>query len=78
MKKVIVYSTPTCHYCTLAKDYLKQNNIDFEEKNVAEDSKAGEEMFNLTKQMGVPVILVENEFVIGFVVEKIDELLNKK
>jgi glutaredoxin-like YruB-family protein len=66
MKKVSIYSTPTCHYCNLAKEYFQANNVPFENFNVAEDTKKREEMLDLTGQMGVPVIRVDDELVIGF------------
>ena len=75
MKKVTVYSTSTCPYCTMVKDYLKDKKIEYVEKNVAEDNDAAQEMVKLTQQMGVPVTVIENEFVIGFNTAKIDELL---
>ena len=76
MAKVIVYSTPTCPWCHKVKDFLKQNKIKFEDKNVAEDDKARNEMMEKTGQMGVPVIVVEgHEPIIGFDVEAIKAAL---
>jgi len=76
MAKVIVYSTPTCPWCHKVKDFLKQNKIKFEDKNVAEDEAAKEEMMEKTGQMGVPVIVVEgHEPIIGFDVEAIKAAL---
>ena len=76
MAKVIVYSTPTCPWCHKVKDFLKQNKIKFEGKNVAEDEAAKEEMMEKTGQMGVPVIVVEgHEPIIGFDVEAIKAAL---
>ncbi|MSR73134.1 NrdH-redoxin [Candidatus Parcubacteria bacterium] len=66
MKKVSIYSTPTCHFCNLAKEYFKQNNVAFENFNVAEDSVKREEMVERSGQMGVPVIIVDSDIVIGF------------
>ena len=65
-RKVIVYSTPTCPWCTRAKQYLKQAGVDFEEKDVSVDVKAAKEMVELTKQMGVPVIVIDGNPVVGF------------
>ena len=76
MKKVIVYSTPTCPYCTTAKDYLKDNKIDFTEKDVAADEAARDEMIEKSNQMGVPVIDVDGEIVTGFDKEKLAKLLD--
>jgi len=74
-KKVIVYSTPTCPWCTKAKQYLKQVGVDFEEKDVSVDVRAAKEMVELTKQMGVPVIVIDGNPVVGFDKKRIDQLL---
>ncbi|MCA9352035.1 glutaredoxin family protein [Patescibacteria group bacterium] len=75
MKNVIIYSTPTCHFCHMAKDYFAENNIEYTEYNVAEDAEKRAEMMEKTGQMGVPVIEINNEIVIGFNEAKIKELL---
>jgi glutaredoxin-like YruB-family protein len=68
MKKVKIYTTSTCMYCKMAKDYFNANNVPYEEFNVGTDVEARKEMLELTGQMGVPVITVEGETepVIGF------------
>ncbi len=66
MKKVIVYSTPTCPYCQMVKDFLKEKNIEFEEKDVAADSAAREELVEKSHQLGVPVVDVAGEIIVGF------------
>ena len=66
MKEVKVYSTPTCHYCHLAKDFFKANNVPFVDYDVASDIEKRKEMIALSGQMGVPVIVVGDEFTIGF------------
>lgn len=73
--KVKIYTTPTCGYCHMAKQYLNERGITFEEHNVALDREAAAEMIELTGQMGVPVIVVDNEVVIGFNRTKLDQLL---
>lgn len=78
MKKVIVYSTPTCPYCHMAKDFFTEHKIEFTDLNVAEDEKAREEMIDKTKQMGVPVIDIDGEIIIGFDKPKISQLLGIK
>jgi len=78
MKKVIVYSTPTCPYCVLVKNFLKENNIQFEAKNVAIDEKAREEMVKKTGQMGEPVVDIAGEILIGFNEERMCKLLDIK
>lgn len=74
-KKVIIYSTPSCVYCQMAKDFFRAHNIEFEDKNVAEDEQARNEMVERSGQMGVPVIFIGDNMVIGFDEERIKELL---
>ena len=74
-KKVIVYSTPTCPYCKRVKDYLTQKGVSFSDYNVAEDREKAKEMIDKSKQMGVPVIVVDNDVVVGFNQSKLDSLL---
>ena len=77
MAKVTVYSTKMCPWCHKAKDFLKDNNIEFEDKNVAEDEAAKEEMVEKSGQMGVPVIVIEgHDPIVGFDVEAIKKALN--
>ncbi len=75
MKKVEIYSTPTCHFCDLAKEYFAKNNVEYTNYNVAEDREKRAEMVDMTGQLGVPVIRIGDDVVIGFNKEKIDELL---
>ncbi|MBS1266745.1 MAG: putative Thioredoxin [Candidatus Woesearchaeota archaeon] len=75
MAKVKVFSTPTCPWCTKAKDYFKEKKIEFEAKNVAEDLEARKEMVEKSGQMGVPVIMIDDEVIVGFNKSKIDQLL---
>ena len=77
MTKVTVYSTPTCPWCVKVKDFLKANKIKFEDKNVAEDEKARDEMVEKSGQMGVPVIVIEgHDPIVGFDQEAIKKALN--
>lgn len=73
-----VYSTPTCPYCVALKNFLKENNIDFEYIDISQDMKARKEMIEKTGQMGVPVIDIHGEVIVGFNKEKISELLDIK
>ena len=73
--QVEIYSTPTCSYCQKAKDYFKENKVEFADYNVAEDQEKAKEMTEKSGQMGVPVILVDDEVVIGFDKPKLDQLL---
>ena len=75
MPKVKVFSTPTCAYCITLKEYLKKNNISFDDIDVSKDEKELEEIVKKTNQMGVPVVKIDGEFVVGFDKKKIDELL---
>ena len=64
--KVTVYSTPTCPYCHLAKDFLKANKVDYKDVNVAADSSAAREMIRKSGQNGVPVLDVDGKIIVGF------------
>jgi glutaredoxin-like YruB-family protein len=75
MAKVKVYSTPECPWCKKAKEFLKENKIEFEEKDVSTDEKAKEEMVEKSGQMGVPVLDIDGTIIIGFDVEKIKTAL---
>jgi len=66
MAKVTIYSTPTCTYCSMAKDFLKQNNIKYDEINVAADHKKAIEMIEKSGQQGVPVIDIDGSIIVGF------------
>lgn len=75
MKNVTIYSTPTCGYCNMAKDFFASNNINYTEYNVATDETKRNEMIEKTGQMGVPVITIDNEVVIGFDENRLRQLL---
>ena len=75
MNNVTVYSTPTCHFCHMAKDFFKEKNIAYEDFNVAEDLEKRKEMVEKSGQMGVPVIQIGNSIIVGFNKPKIVELL---
>lgn len=78
MNKVEIYTTPWCAYCKMAKEYFKKNNITYTEHDVADDSAKRQEMIDKTHQMGVPVIIIDGQIVIGFDRGKIDQLLGIK
>lgn len=75
MSTVTVYSTPSCHFCHMAKDFFKEHNVAFEDFNVAEDNDKRQEMIKRSGQMGVPVIVINNDLIVGFNKPKIMELL---
>ncbi len=76
--KVKVYSTPTCPYCHMAKQFLKENKIAFEDIDVSEDEKAAEHMVEASGQMGVPVLEIGKEVIVGFDLPKIKKALKLK
>lgn len=75
-KKVTIYSTPTCHYCEMAKDFFKENKIAYETFDVQSDLTKRKEMIDKSGQMGVPVIFVDKEMVLGFDEDKLKKLLD--
>lgn len=75
MKPVSIYTTPTCHFCQMAKEFFKANNVSYNEFNVAEDQDKRAEMIEKSGQMGVPVIYIGDDLVIGFNEGKIKSLL---
>lgn len=78
MKKITMYSTPTCHYCNLAKEFFDEKNIKYNTFDVSKDISKRKEMVEKSGQMGVPVIDIEGEIIVGFNEEKISELLGIK
>ena len=76
MKNVTIYSTPTCVYCNMAKSFFKANNVSYTEHNVALDLSKRKEMIDKTGQMGVPVIDIGGEIVVGFDESKLRSALN--
>ena len=73
---VKVYTTPTCPYCTMVKEFLRANNVDFEELNVAVDRNAAIEMVQRSGQMAVPVVDVNGTIIVGFDSGAIAKALN--
>lgn len=73
--KVTIYSTPVCHFCQSAKEFFKENNVDYTEYDVASDAEKRQEMIDMTGQMGVPVIKIGEDVIIGFDEDKLKELL---
>ncbi|MDD5119903.1 MAG: glutaredoxin domain-containing protein [Candidatus Omnitrophica bacterium] len=70
-KYVKVYSTPTCPWCIRVKDFLKENKIEFQNLDVAADQLAADEMVKKSNQMGVPVLDIDGQIIVGFDKEKI-------
>jgi glutaredoxin-like YruB-family protein len=76
MPKVKVYSTPICPWCHRVKEFLKENNVEFEDINVAENREAAQEMIEKSGQMGVPVVEIDEEIIVGFDEAKLRKALN--
>lgn len=70
-----VYSTPTCPYCVTLKNFLKERDIQFEDIDVAQNGLAAKEMIDKSGQMGVPVVDIDGEIIVGFDQERIKKLL---
>jgi glutaredoxin-like YruB-family protein len=66
LQAIEIYSTPTCHFCHMAKDWLASKNIPYTDYNVAQDMEKRKEMVEITGQLGVPVIKVGNDVMVGF------------
>lgn len=73
---VKIYTTPSCVYCRMSKDFFQKNNIEYQELNVAFDAVAREEMIKKSGQFGVPVIDIDGQLVIGFDRARLAELLH--
>lgn len=66
MKNVVIYSTPTCVYCNAAKRFFSEHNVSYTEYNVATDLERRKEMFEKSRQMGVPVIVIDGQVMVGY------------
>jgi glutaredoxin-like YruB-family protein len=78
MAKVIVYSTTTCPYCVMAKNWLKDKKVDFEDVNVGINQDRAKEMIKKSGQMGVPVIDIDGDVIVGFDRPAMETSLKKK
>ncbi len=78
MHNVTMYSTPTCHYCHMAKEFFKEHNVKYTNKDASTDPVARAEMIQKSGQMGVPVIDIDGKIVIGFDESEIKKLLEVK
>lgn len=75
---ITIYSTPTCPHCVMAKKFLKEKNIPFTDIDVAADTEKAEEMIKLSGQMGVPVIKIDDQIVVGFDQGEIEKIISTK
>ncbi len=74
-KTIVIYSTPTCHFCHMAKEFFKDHNVEFTDYDVATDIEKRKEMVERSGQMGVPVIFIGDEMIVGFDQQRIISLL---
>ena len=65
-KHVTIYSTPTCHFCNMAKEFFAEKNIEYTAYDVASDAAKRQEMVTMTGQLGVPVIVIDDSIIVGF------------
>jgi glutaredoxin 3 len=73
--RVLVFTTPTCSWCTRVKAYLRENRVQFREIDVSRDQKAADNLVRKTGQMGVPVVEIDGRPIVGFDKQRIDALL---
>ena len=76
MSTVTIYSTDTCHFCHMAKDFFDAHKVSYQDFNVGKDMEKRQEMITKSGQMGVPVIVIDNNLIVGYNKPKIMELLN--
>lgn len=74
-KTVTIYSTPTCHFCQMAKEFFTEKKVEFTNYDVSVDTAKRQEMIQMTGQLGVPVIRIGDDIVVGFNREKIAQKL---
>ena len=70
-KHVTIYSTPTCHFCKMAKDFFTEKGVQYTNYDVASDAQKRQEMIQMTGQLGVPVIVIDGTISVGFDREKL-------
>ena len=75
--EIKVYSTPTCPHCVRAKEYLSSKGVSFKNIDVSSDQAAADEMIKVSGQMGVPVIVIDDQVIIGFEKSRIDSFLGQ-
>ncbi len=76
MEEIKIYTTPTCAYCKMAKEYMKGKGVDFKEYNFAQDREALQEMEQLTDLRSVPVITCGQDVMVGFDPDRLDQMIN--
>lgn len=78
MSKVTIYTTPSCVYCKMTKAFFKENEVEYQEKDVSTDAAARDEMVAKSNQMGVPVVDIDGQILVGFDKAGLSELLHIK
>lgn len=74
-KTATIYTTPTCHFCQMTKEFFTENGVTYTEHDVSADLEKRQEMVDMTNQMGVPVIVINDEVTIGFDKKRLESLL---
>ena len=77
-KTVVMYSTPTCHFCQMTKEFFKEHDVEFTDYDVSTDVEKRQEMIGKSGQMGVPVVFINDEMIIGFDQTKLSKELGIK
>jgi glutaredoxin-like YruB-family protein len=78
MANVTVYTTPTCPYCKMTKEFLREKNVEYTEIDVSADQAKAKEMIDKSGQMGVPVIDVDGKIIVGFDKKELADILGLK
>lgn len=78
MAKVTIYSTPSCPYCKMAKEFFDENKVKYKDIDVSKDKEAADDMIEKSGQMGVPVIDIDGTIIVGFDKEKIEKALGSE
>ena len=75
--KVEIYTTPSCEFCKQAKEYMKENEINYKDYDVKESAEKRQEMIEISGQMSVPVIVVDEDMMVGFDADKLEEMVKE-
>lgn len=78
MKNITIYTTKYCNFCHAAKDFFNERGFKYNEKDVQDNPENLQEMISLSNQMGVPVIKIDNEIIMGFDRARLEEILEDK
>jgi len=70
-----IYTTPTCPWCKKTKEFFKEHNIEYEELDVAGNQETAKEMIDKSGQMGVPVVDIDGEIIVGYDIDRLKKSL---